>query len=67
MIFITLGSQKFQFNRLLRAVDELIEKVLLMILCLLKLVIVIMSRSIFNISSSLIEKSLLHRKICVTF
>lgn len=24
MIFITLGSQKFQFNRLLRAVDELI-------------------------------------------
>ena len=26
MIFITLGSQKFQFNRLLRAVDELIEK-----------------------------------------
>ena len=26
MIFITLGSQKFQFNRLLQAVDELIEK-----------------------------------------
>lgn len=26
MIFITLGSQKFQFNRLLIAVDELIEK-----------------------------------------
>ena len=26
MIFITLGSQKFQFNRLLRTVDELIEK-----------------------------------------
>lgn len=26
MIFITLGSQKFQFNRLLKAVDELIEK-----------------------------------------
>mgnify|MGYP003293862603 CR=1 FL=1 len=25
MIFITLGSQKFQFNRLLRVVDELIE------------------------------------------
>ena len=25
MIFITLGSQKFQFNRLLQAVDELIE------------------------------------------
>ena len=25
MIFITLGSQKFQFNRLLKAVDELIE------------------------------------------
>ena len=25
MIFITLGSQKFQFNRLLRAVDELVE------------------------------------------
>ena len=24
MIFITLGSQKFQFNRLLRAADELI-------------------------------------------
>ena len=23
MIFITLGSQKFQFNRLLKAVDEL--------------------------------------------
>ena len=26
MIFITLGSQKFQFNRLLIAVDDLIEK-----------------------------------------
>lgn len=26
MIFITLGSQKFQFNRLLKAVDELIEE-----------------------------------------
>ena len=26
MIFITLGSQKFQFNRLLQAVDGLIEK-----------------------------------------
>ena len=26
MIFITLGSQKFQFNRLLRAIDELIAK-----------------------------------------
>lgn len=25
MIFITLGSQKFQFNRLLKAVDELCE------------------------------------------
>lgn len=25
MIFITLGSQKFQFNRLLKAVDELVE------------------------------------------
>lgn len=25
-IFITLGSQKFQFNRLLKAVDELCEK-----------------------------------------
>ena len=25
-IFITLGSQKFQFNRLLRAVDDLCEK-----------------------------------------
>ena len=25
MIFITLGSQKFQFNRLLQAVDKLIE------------------------------------------
>lgn len=25
MIFITLGSQKFQFNRLLQAVDELID------------------------------------------
>ena len=25
-IFITLGSQKFQFNRLLEAVDELCEK-----------------------------------------
>lgn len=24
MIFITLGSQKFQFNRLLRSVDELV-------------------------------------------
>lgn len=26
MIFVTLGSQKFQFNRLLLAVDELVEK-----------------------------------------
>lgn len=26
MVFITVGSQKFQFNRLLKAVDELIEK-----------------------------------------
>lgn len=26
MIFITLGSQKFQFNRLLEAVDDLVEK-----------------------------------------
>ena len=25
MIFITLGSQKFQFNRLLKAVDKLVE------------------------------------------
>ena len=25
MIFVTLGSQKFQFDRLLKAVDELIE------------------------------------------
>lgn len=25
MIFITLGSQKFQFNRLLKAIDQLIE------------------------------------------
>lgn len=25
MIFVTLGSQKFQFNRLLKSVDELIE------------------------------------------
>ena len=24
MIFITLGSQKFQFNRLLKAIDKLI-------------------------------------------
>lgn len=26
MIFVTLGSQKFQFNRLLKTVDDLIEK-----------------------------------------
>lgn len=26
MIFVALGSQKFQFNRLLKAVDDLIEK-----------------------------------------
>lgn len=26
MIFITLGSQKFQFNRLLKAVDDLVEE-----------------------------------------
>lgn len=26
MIFITLGSQKFQFNRLLKAIDDLVEK-----------------------------------------
>ncbi len=26
MIFVTLGSQKFQFNRLLKAIDKLIEE-----------------------------------------
>ena len=26
MVFITLGSQKFQFNRLLKAVDELLDE-----------------------------------------
>lgn len=26
MIFVTLGSQKFQFNRLIKAVDDLIEQ-----------------------------------------
>ena len=26
MIFITLGSQKFQFNRLLKAVDDLVQR-----------------------------------------
>lgn len=26
MIFVTLGSQKFQFDRLLKAVDEVVEK-----------------------------------------
>ena len=26
MIFITLGSQKFQFNRLLKALDDLVEE-----------------------------------------
>ena len=26
MVFVTLGSQKFQFNRLLKKIDELIEK-----------------------------------------
>lgn len=26
MIFVTLGSQKFQFNRLLKAVDDLVER-----------------------------------------
>ena len=26
MIFITVGSQKFQFNRLLKKIDELVEK-----------------------------------------
>ena len=25
MIFVTLGSQKFQFNRLLAAIDQLVE------------------------------------------
>ncbi|MFT3952383.1 MAG: PssE/Cps14G family polysaccharide biosynthesis glycosyltransferase [Oscillospiraceae bacterium] len=29
MIFVTLGSQKFQFNRLLHAVDDLIENKLI--------------------------------------
>lgn len=29
-IFITLGSQKFQFDRLLKAVDELYEKKILL-------------------------------------
>ena len=29
MIFITLGSQKFQFNRVLIKIDELVEKGLL--------------------------------------
>ena len=26
MIFVTLGSQKFQFNRLLRKIDDLVEE-----------------------------------------
>ena len=26
MIFVTVGSQKFQFNRLLKKIDALIEK-----------------------------------------
>ena len=26
MIFVTLGSQKFQFNRILKEIDYLIEK-----------------------------------------
>ena len=26
MIFVTLGSQKFQFNRLLKAIDDLVER-----------------------------------------
>ena len=26
MIFVVLGSQKFQFNRLLKKIDELIEQ-----------------------------------------
>lgn len=30
MVFITLGSQKFQFNRLLKAIDDLIEKGVIM-------------------------------------
>jgi UDP-N-acetylglucosamine transferase subunit ALG13 len=29
MIFITLGSQKFQFNRLLMAIDELVKNVVI--------------------------------------
>lgn len=29
MIFVTLGSQKFQFNRLLKVIDELVEKKLI--------------------------------------
>lgn len=29
MIFVTLGSQKFQFNRLLKSVDDLVEKAIL--------------------------------------
>ena len=26
MIFVTLGSQNFQFNRLLKAIDELVSQ-----------------------------------------
>lgn len=36
MIFITLGSQKFQFNRLLKAVDELVAAGKSRMKCLLK-------------------------------
>ena len=44
MIFITLGSQKFQFNRLLKAVDDLVEIGELSDEVFARLVIVIINR-----------------------
>ena len=63
MIFITLGSQKFQFNRLLQAVDELIDKGVIKE----EVFAQITSQGIMNIKSSLIEMSLQLKKVNVRF
>ena len=52
LIFITLGSQKFQFNRLLYEIDKLLMKEKLLIKYLPKLDIAITDHRNMNIKNS---------------
>ena len=54
MIFVTLGSQKFQFNRLLKKIDELVAK---------GVITDIINLKIMNIKIFWIEKNL--QKLCL--